>query len=55
MEGNGKNFVRKILIILQVEDDPMTYKEGINNFKGLILFRRKYYSVMVHKTPTSLD
>ena len=31
MEGNSKNFVRKIPIILQVEDDPKTYKEAITS------------------------
>ena len=29
MEGNSKNFVRKIHIILQVKDDPKTYKEEV--------------------------
>ena len=29
VERNSENFVRKILIILQVEDDPKTYKEVV--------------------------
>ena len=31
VEGNCKNFVQRIPIILQVEDDPKTYKEAITS------------------------